>query len=215
MVARGAPTDWGPGPPGRPAQRRTPAPESIGGWAEPGPRCVALRVRLLICSAAGDGGGGGSEESGQVRTDWPRFPGLPALIDISTGPQAPPLCAALPPLGRASRSALGAQFCPPLPELCRASLPSPSSSLHSPPVLSSPLPLLRPPHPTPGRFRSRGSFAVLDAGKLRFFFLFPFLSVAFAHLFAVFTFPSLIPLFLNLYSLIFFPHPFPGLRTLG
>lgn len=145
-MARGAPTDWGPGPPSRRAQLRTPAPERIGGWAEPGPRCVALRVRLLICSAAGGGGGGGgSEESGQVRTDWPRFPGLRDLIDISTGPQAPPLCAALPPLGRSSRSALGAQFCPPLRELCRASLPSPSSSLHSPPVLSSPLPSLRPP----------------------------------------------------------------------
>lgn len=200
MVARGAPTDWGPGPPGRRAQRRTPAPERIGGWAEPGPRCVALRVRLLICSAAGGGGGGGggSEESGQVRTDWPRFPRLRALIDISTGPQAPPLCAALPPPGPASRSALGAQFCPPLRELCRASLPSPSSSLHSPPVLSSPLPSLRPPHPTPGCFRPRGSFVVLDAGEtavLFSLFLFLFLTVAFAHLSARFTFPNLTPLF--------------------
>ncbi|XP_052585479.1 uncharacterized protein LOC128104591 [Peromyscus californicus insignis] len=56
MVARGAPTERGPGPRGRGAQRRTLAPERIGGWAEPGPRCLprcaALRVRLLIGSAA-------------------------------------------------------------------------------------------------------------------------------------------------------------------
>lgn len=52
MVARGAPTERGPGPRGRRAQSRTLAPERIGGWAELGPRCAALRVRLLICSAA-------------------------------------------------------------------------------------------------------------------------------------------------------------------
>nr|XP_042134601.1 uncharacterized protein LOC121829671 [Peromyscus maniculatus bairdii] len=56
MVARGAPTKRGPGPRGRGAQRRTLAPERIGGWAEPGPRCLprcaVLRVRLLIGSAA-------------------------------------------------------------------------------------------------------------------------------------------------------------------
>ncbi|XP_058563020.1 fibrosin-1-like protein [Neofelis nebulosa] len=56
MVARGARTERGPGPLGRPAQRRPRAPARIGGWAGLGPRCLprcaALRVRLLICSAA-------------------------------------------------------------------------------------------------------------------------------------------------------------------
>ncbi|XP_026900261.1 collagen alpha-1(I) chain-like [Acinonyx jubatus] len=56
MVARGARTKRGPGPLGRPAQRRPRAPARIGGWAGLGPRCLprcaALRVRLLICSAA-------------------------------------------------------------------------------------------------------------------------------------------------------------------
>nr|XP_060505751.1 collagen alpha-2(I) chain-like [Panthera onca] len=40
MVARGARTERGPGPLGRPAQRRPRAPARIGGWAGLGPRCL-------------------------------------------------------------------------------------------------------------------------------------------------------------------------------
>lgn len=158
-MARGAPTERGPSLRGRPTQRRPRAPVCIGDWAELGPRCLprCCAPRSPIDLLRG-GGGGGGEKPGQVRTDWRRFPGLRALIDISTGPQAPPLRAALPPLR--SPSCLcprRAPHCPLLPEQCRASLPSLSSSFRPPssPFLSPPLAAL---HFPPGSLPLFGLF---------------------------------------------------------
>ena len=182
MVARGARTERGPGPPGPPSSA---PPAGSGAHRGLGPAAAALPSALRCAPRSPidllrGGGGGGGEEPGQVRTDWRRFPGLRNLIDISTGPQAPPLCAALPPLGR--RSCLCprlASRCPPLPEQCRAWLPSPSSSFHSPssPFLSPPLSaLLFPP----------GSLPLLRAlsrsWTTELFLVFPFLSVPFSPL---------------------------------
>lgn len=159
---------------------------------------------------SGGGGGGGGKEPGQVRTDWRRFPGLRALIDISTGPQAPPLCAALPPLG--SRSCLCprlAPHCPPLPEQCRSELPSPSSSFHSPssPFLSPPLPLSAPLSPRTASAPS-GSFALLDTTKLFFLLLFPFLTIPFSPLSLLFTPFLLLKIYFSILTL-HAPHPCP------
>lgn len=192
-------TDEGPCPRGRPAA----PPAGSGAHRGLGPAAAALPSALRCAPRSPidllrGGGGGGGEEPGQVRTDWRRFPGLRNLIGhFPTGPQAPPLCAALPPLGR--RSCLCPRLAPllPPPRAVSRLASFASSSFHSLLALplSPPLSALLFPQ---DRFRSFGLF---HAPGLRNSSLFPFS----LFLSLPFLFPSLF--LFKIYFSVHTPHP--------